>query len=412
MPGFGFGGALNSRRPKRGKQNSPLLYHSMGALSRNQSGAGIDTTATAIVSGDPSDHWTVSGGRLYPSAAGDTADLNAGPYTLEMDNGDTLDITIEDCWISGEIADPNGDYSTSSNYPNLNLDLVNTTGSINGTIGNITVKDNLVEWGASLVNIRVDKAGHESVVTGNHCRYFYDDAIAVAMVAGGVGLPTTISDNFVHDSVGKTTDSAAPHVDAIRLIANAGATADWSGITMQRNIVLKGTSRGDMQAFLLDDLKTGATDSGFFFTGEISNNIIACDAAQGIWVGQAKNFTIDNNTVIGFDEAAVSTPSILVGTGTANATNGGGNTISDNIADSYSIDGGDTASNNYTAGLNGATIGYATLFDGPDFDPATAAEAKAFLNPKVAAGAVPFISNLSLADQMSSLRTNSLGSIR
>lgn len=77
-----------------------------GALSRAQEGAGIAVTGSSIASGDASGHWQISGGRLYPSTAGDTADMNAGPYELVFNDGSQLTITIVpnsyDCSTSAE----------------------------------------------------------------------------------------------------------------------------------------------------------------------------------------------------------------------------------------------------------------------------------------------------------------------
>lgn len=484
--------------------------HIYGALSRSQEGAGIATSATAIVSGDPSGHWQISNGRLYPSATGVSAGLNAGPYSLALNdstqvnitiepdcwdvatqaewdvialqsaatlagktialrNDSTLnlgitgasgtpfrradfrngatpltikgrfgdvgdwasyceidkvqscrgargltfkhlkttaaaeskflfvgesanhceDITIDDCWVSGQTADPNGDFSTSTNYPMFNIDLIATTGSIAGTVGNFTVKNCHLLWGDSIVNIGQFKAGASATITDNHVQYFYGDALAVAGV-GTAPPTTTISRNFILDTVGLATDSANPHVDAIRLIANNGFTVDWTNITIEDNVIIQGTARGDMQAIFLDDMKTGAGDSGHFFTATIRNNLVAINfSVWGIGVLQAKNCVIDNNTVASWNQTSSNAPGIIIGGTTGTLTNGGNNTVTDNIADGFGTAGGsDTYTNNFNAGLNGGTIAYSTLYDGPTYAPTTRAEAIALFNPKVAAGAV------------------------
>ena len=56
---------------------------------------GVAVTGTSISSGDASGHWQISGGFLSPSAAGETANLNLGPYSLTLDDGQTVAITIE-----------------------------------------------------------------------------------------------------------------------------------------------------------------------------------------------------------------------------------------------------------------------------------------------------------------------------
>lgn len=56
--------------------------------------AGVTVTGTSISSGDASGHWQISGGKISPSATGDSANLNAGPYSLTLNNAQTVDITI------------------------------------------------------------------------------------------------------------------------------------------------------------------------------------------------------------------------------------------------------------------------------------------------------------------------------
>jgi hypothetical protein len=517
MAGFGFGYARSGRRARSsgstgGPGPGPSTSETIGAFTRHQFGAGLPVSASAIIAGDAGDHWTVSGGRLYPSAAGDAADLNAGPYALEFNDGSSInvtiesdtwdvtdqsewdfvarqssatlagktialrntgtitlgitggfgtpfrradlrdgsnnplvvkgrlgevgewdnyceidrvqfmrgargltfrhlkteatnvakftivgegsnnadDITIDDCWVRGEVGDPNGDYSSSSNYPNLNRDLINTTGSAIGAVGNVTVTNCKIEWGDSLVNIRVDRPGGQSIITGNECAYFYGDAIAVTMAPANP-LPTTISDNFIHDTVGLATDSANPHVDALRLQGSTTAVADWDNIVIERNAILQGNARGDMQAIFLDDMKTSNGDSGRYFEAVIRNNIIAIDfSVHGITVIQAKDCLVENNTVMSWGQGSNNSPSIFIASsGLTTATSGGGNTVRDCIADNIGDSlGASTRSNNFEAGLNGSAIAYSALFDGPTYAPETVAEARVLLNPKVSAGAV------------------------
>lgn len=504
MMGFPFG--LGARRTV-GIEVPVVVNETYGALSRAQEGAGIAVTGTSISSGDPSGHWQIASGFLFPSTAGDTADLNAGPYELVLDDDSTVNVTIEantwdvattaewlviagqsavtlagkkialrnssvinlgitggsgtpfrrldlrdgsgnplvvegrfgevgawddyceidrvqqlrgtrgvtfqhlrtsktnvtkfallgeasfnlddititDCDISGEVADPNGDYTTSSNYPNRNIDLITTAGTPTGTAGNITITNNRIQWAGNCVQIGVDKAGGETIITGNEIRYFYDDGVKFSVGTSATVYPVTISDNFITDPVGLPTDSDAQHPDAIQVIGDPTRAGDASGITIERNIILQGSARGVMQSIFIDDMKTSAGDSGFFFVVTARDNLIINNITQGIWVAQAKNCLIDNNTVVAWNEASVGTPLIQIGAGSSNPTNGGGNTATDNIADSLNIVAGSTVSNNFTAGLNGVTIAYSTLFDGPTFAPTTEAEAKAQFNPKAAA---------------------------
>ncbi|MGB3796545.1 MAG: hypothetical protein WA957_09620 [Alteraurantiacibacter sp.] len=99
MGGFGFGfGSTAGGRQNFGSQPSALEVTSYGALSRNAEGAGIETGASAILAGDPNRHWQITDGMLHPTAAGDAAELNAGPYLLTLDSENRLISIIADSW--------------------------------------------------------------------------------------------------------------------------------------------------------------------------------------------------------------------------------------------------------------------------------------------------------------------------
>lgn len=481
------------------------ISETYGALSRAQPGAGIATTATAIVSGDPLGHWQIGSGRLYPSVAGDTANMSGGPYVLELDNGQIFtitieantwdvatqaewdviavqaaatlagkkialrnstaidtkinglsgspfrrvdlrasgvpltvegrfgavgawaayceinhakglrgtrgvkfkhlrttpsaeikfgiigeaanvcdDITIEDCWVTGAVGDPFGDYANSANYPMRDIDLISTQGSALASVGNITVKNCFIEWAASGVNIAPSISGKASLIEGNEIRYFYDDGIAVGYTPANCAC--TVRGNTIYAPMSLPTDTDGAHPDAIRLIGSPTATGDWTNILVENNVIFPGSSRGVQQAILLDDMKTSGGDSGFFFVATVRNNLISNNVIQGVWIGQAKNCVVDNNTVASWNLATANTLSILVGAGSANATTGGGNTVSDNISESYSVVSGSTQTNNVTTGRNGATIAYSTVYTGPTFAPTTRAQAIVLFTPLPAAG--------------------------
>lgn len=58
-------------------------------------GAGeVPVSGTAIVSGDPNGHWQIINQMLSPSAAGDAADMNQGPYTLVLDDASEVEAII------------------------------------------------------------------------------------------------------------------------------------------------------------------------------------------------------------------------------------------------------------------------------------------------------------------------------
>ena len=65
----------------------------MGALTPAGEG-GVAVTGTSITSGDASGHFQITSGYLEPSSTGAAANLNLGPYSLTLNNGQTVDITI------------------------------------------------------------------------------------------------------------------------------------------------------------------------------------------------------------------------------------------------------------------------------------------------------------------------------
>lgn len=73
---------------------------SFGALTPAGVG-GVPVAGSTITAGDPGGHWEIAGGLLVPTAAG--AGALAGIYPLEFDNGDTLDVMIEDDKASARV---------------------------------------------------------------------------------------------------------------------------------------------------------------------------------------------------------------------------------------------------------------------------------------------------------------------
>ena len=55
---------------------------------------GLAVTGSAVVSGDPLNHWQISGALISPSAAGAAAGLADGPYDLILDDGQALHLSI------------------------------------------------------------------------------------------------------------------------------------------------------------------------------------------------------------------------------------------------------------------------------------------------------------------------------
>ena len=459
---------------------------------------GVAVTGTTISSGDASGHWTITGGYVVPSAAGDTANLNLGPYALVLDNGQLVNITIatnewdvrqtsewdtvitqstatlsakkiairpgatittgvdgtaarlrradyggleiycrdtttyadvtrfslrgtrnvtfrrlrtdetvnskfniigetannaagitiDQCHVRGAPGDPNGDYTTSTNYPMNGQNLIRTGSSNDNAVGNLTITNNLIEWSNTAIQFKVSQsAAATSTITGNRIRYYYSDAItgSPSGTATEVGYDCvcTIADNVISDSVGKFTDSANPHPDAIRGVATNVATSDWT-VNIYRNILFPGTARGGLgQGIFLSDYKSGGIDSGFFYKATLIGNVVVTSSSTWpIQVENAKSSVAVNNTVLQSDANATGlTAQISLGTG-SNGTTSGTHRAERNIADSFNIGGSPTLTDNITSGIKGATLAYSGTFDGPTFEPLSRANVFTMLDMK------------------------------
>lgn len=319
--------------------------------------------------------------RLRTDAAPATKFLMIGETANHLEN-----IVIDDCHVRGAPGDPNGDYSISTNFPMNGIDLITTQGSAMLSVGNITVTNNLVEWCGTGIGLRVDKAGAQYVVGGNIVRYFYDDAIGLSMATGGaVPRPAAVTDNLLYANIGRSTDSANPHTDAIRFIGQIDATGDWP-VVIDRNIIFVGNSRGDghLQGVLASDFKTVSGDSGMFFTGQAIGNVIISDTTQALSIENAKDFFAANNTVVGSKTSGgLYTARISIGAGSTYSTTSGTHVLERNIAEAYDVGGAPTLTDNLTVGKGGATIPFASLFDGPSWYPNSRAEALSWFARKV-----------------------------
>lgn len=93
---------------------------SFGALTREDAGA-VPVSGSSIVGGDPSGHFKIVNGSLVPTAIGDAADLNQGPYSLELNDGSTYLVSI-----------------VPNEYSAYTLDEVDTAGNL--TAGGYTIR--------------------------------------------------------------------------------------------------------------------------------------------------------------------------------------------------------------------------------------------------------------------------------
>ena len=76
-----------------------------GSLTLEGSGS-VPVSGTDIVAGDPSGHWKISGGRISPSASGEAANLSAAPYSLILNDGQTVGLwTIGNSYSVGDVSE-------------------------------------------------------------------------------------------------------------------------------------------------------------------------------------------------------------------------------------------------------------------------------------------------------------------
>jgi hypothetical protein len=459
---------------------------------------GVAVTGTTISSGDASGHWTITGGYIVPSAAGDTANLNLGPYALVLDNGQQVNITIaanewdvrqtsewgtviaqatatlsakkiairpgatittgvdgaaarlrradfggleiycrdtttyadvdkfllrgtrnvtfrrlrttavaeikfnltgeaannlagitiDQCHIRGATGDPNGNYAISTNYPNNGINLIRSSASNDNAVGNVTITNNLIEWSNSAIVLKVsNSAAAVGTITGNRIQYYYSDAITLSPPGNatetGYVVTYDVNDNVISNCVGLSTDSAAPHPDAIRFVATNAAKADCN-INVYRNILFPGTARGGLgQGIFASDYKASGVDSGFFYVPKVIGNVVVTSGSTWpIQVENCKNGVALNNTVIQSDANVTGLiAQISLGTG-SNGTTSGTHRLERNIADTYNIGGSPTLTDNITSGNKGASLAYSGTFDGPTFEPTSRADVFTMLDMK------------------------------
>lgn len=98
----------------------------------------IPTSATAITAGNGDGHWQILGGYITPTEAGDTADLDAGPYRLTLDDGSVAEIDINDANLAPHTvlttANTTGvDATLSTATPILGVPALNVSRDTSGT---------------------------------------------------------------------------------------------------------------------------------------------------------------------------------------------------------------------------------------------------------------------------------------
>ncbi len=325
--------------------------------------------------------------------------MTAWPSTTDVIRliGNIANLTIKNSEIwhgygSGNVEiDPTATYSEYSDASASMSDklayAISRDGS--GTVSNITFQDNLLHDLSNGFKVGVD-SGYVRVI-GNTMDRIYQDFVSM----GGANTPlseTTISWNIFSRPFSKSTDADNPHSDCIQLTGNdlisPYSQADWSGINIYGNIFFNGNARGGCQMVFMDDMPVG-TESGSptprYFVANVTGNVLLSQSTgHGITIQEAKDSYIFGNTVVRADPASLenATPqAISIGGVSGSSEHFVGGNIVESIGTGSNIVDSSTVTNVVT-GLNGATISYATIFDGPSFNPQSSIEVLSKYDPK------------------------------
>jgi len=234
---------------------------------------GVAVSGTSIASGDASGHWQIISGRICPSAAGDTANLNLGPYSLVLNNDQTVDISIVanqgDARTGAELValcvalaaiDSTADYVANVRDGSVLTDIGSDFITINGVVMDGLISD---------PNQGVDtSAGNGS--------YDFD---AVASLVGG--------------SITITTDGTAYVDDCLYIVACSGIRV--TGLTFRREVTGVGSTDWKL---LVDTFDPDPVIGDFIFADNIftQNTDVLATWTSGINIRNANETVIEDNT--------------------------------------------------------------------------------------------------------------------
>lgn len=274
-------------------------------------------------------------------------------------------IKIRNCHIYGSTIDTEGDYSVSG--PNVAGGIV--TNNVGQVQSDIYIENNEIH------DVGIGFTGRcQGVLSiqGNMIYNCYEDCLKLNYVSGTASI--LVKDNYLAGVIASGSNAGNPHPDYIQFI---GTGVDWSGIEIDRNIIVHLYDRAAAQGIFMDDMS-----SGFYYSGvKVRGNLVVQKggSSTGIRIRQAKNCEVYGNTVVSHLGFAASGPGITVGDGATNGTH----IVKNNAADNFVLSGTVTNENNVTLGTGGATVAYSTTFDGPTFAPTTRAAALSAFSMKV-----------------------------
>jgi len=82
----------------------------------------------------------------------------------------------------------------------------------------------------------------------------YHDAIVPALAGSEAGADRTITDNFVTQVMALPTDPFDPHADGVQTYMGTSTPSDWPNVTIERNVMLIGNTRGVAQGIFMESL--------------------------------------------------------------------------------------------------------------------------------------------------------------
>jgi hypothetical protein len=284
------------------------------------------------------------------------------------------DIVITNCVVHGIYYDPDGDYSAgfAGNVGGIVSD--GTTRPVDVTITN----NHFYDLFAAVNGLA---ASGSITITGNTVENCFEDAFKIA------NAPTTfpvviITGNDVFNCFASSTDTGNPHPDFIQFVGVSGPSPGSMTATVSSNKLIQPFGgRGTVQGIFSDNFPAST-----FLKLTAENNLVVCSLANGIRVNQADTCIIKNNTIVrpdaGVGANSSYAPNIQIGSSTTTGTHD----IENNVSEAKTIAGSPTDSNNILLGTNGATVAYATAFDGlaGSFRPTSIADAVIMFDPKAA----------------------------
>ena len=270
---------------------------------------------------------------------------------IRVSNG-ASNCTIQNNRFNSATIDPAGDYTSA--IP-ARPDAIGGQGGTSPA--DITIINN--EVSNCDIGINLGCTG-DYVVSGNYVHDCFEDMIKLGAPTGNTSI--TCEDNVLVGTIAAGTDFGNPHSDYIQCLGNS---AQDLNISIQRNIMIDVHARSASQNIFLDDMGVG-----FYYVAEVRGNVVYSFGpnAASIRIRQAKNCQVTGNTAVSGVASPASASTITIGDDTST----GSHICDKNVADAFNVV-DTTSTNNVTLGKAGATISYATAFDGPTFTGLTTA---------------------------------------